>query len=153
MDYIFYSVVGQFTLFSGEAGLVFRSFNGYFQPALFPDVEWGMANNIWAQMIAAGGWPLFLAFLAGFVCTLRLAARRMATARATNRCGVALATAYWGFYIHRNDLGYELSELKRVLLVWIVVAIVSSLGKQTQEAPVAATPDEPVRRRPRLRAA
>jgi hypothetical protein len=154
MDYIFYSVVGQFTLFSGEAGLVFRSFNGYFQPVLFPDVEWGMANNIWAQMIAAGGWPLFLAFLGGFVWTLRLAARRMATARATSRCGVALATAYWGFYIHRNDLGYELSELKRVLLVWVVVAIVSSLGKKTQEAPAAAPQEKPADRpRPRLRAA
>lgn len=154
MDYIFYSVVGQFTLFSGEAGLSFRSFNSLFQPALFPDVEWGMANNIWAQMIAAGGWPLLLAFLGGFVWTLRIAARRMATAGATSRCGVALATAYWGFYIHRNDLGYELSELKRVLLVWIVVAIVSSLGKQTQEAPDSVRQEQPApRQRPRLRAA
>jgi len=132
MDYILYSVVGQVTLFSGEAGLVFQSFNSLFQPALFPEVEWGMANNIWAQMYAAGGWPLFLMFLAGFVWTLRLAAKAMATGRAANRCGVALATAYWAFYIHRNDLGYELSELKRVLLVWIVVAVVSSVSKQKQ---------------------
>ena len=154
MDYILYSVIGQFTLFSGEAGLVFRSFNSLFQPALFPDVEWGMANNIWAQMLAAGGWPLFLAFLGGFVWTLRVAAKRMASARATSRCGVALATAYWGFYIHRNDLGYELSELKRVLLVWVVVAIVSSLGKQTQEAEASMSPEVPTPKlRPRLRAA
>jgi len=155
MDYILYSVVGQLTFFSGEAGLVFRSFNNLFQPALFPEVEWGMANNIWAQMYAAGGWPLFLAFLGGFIATLRIAARAMATSRATNRCGVALATAYWAFYIHRNDLGYELSELKRVLLVWAIVAIVSSAGRQREQVPTKRESDvsRPVRAPLRARAA
>jgi hypothetical protein len=149
MGYIFVSILSQLTLFSAELGFSNESFNDLFQPQLFPEVEFGLAANIWAQMLTAGGWPLFLGFLAFFVWTLRLGSSWMSARGVTARSGVALAAAYWAFYIHRNDLGYELSLLKRVLIVWGIVAIVSetiarSTGRrQVQLEPAAAPPDRP----------
>jgi hypothetical protein len=125
VGYIFVSVFSQLTLFSAEMGFSNESFNDLFQPQLFPEVEFGLAANIWAQMLTAGGWPLFLGFLAFFVWTLRVGSSWMSVRGVTARSGVALAAAYWAFYIHRNDLGYELSLLKRVVIVWGIVALVS----------------------------
>lgn len=125
VGYIFVSVLAQLTLFSAEMGFINESFNDLFQPQLFPEVEYGLAANIWAQMLCAGGWPLFLGFLAVFVWTLRLGSIWMSARRVTTRSGIALVAAYWAFYIHRNDLGYELSLLKRVLIVWGLVALIS----------------------------
>ena len=123
--YLGESVIAQFTLFSGELGLEVVSFNELFQPQLFADVHYGLAANIWGQMLAAGGWPLFLAFLGLFVVTLRMGSVWLAAERVFTRAGVAIGSAYWAFYIHRNDLGYELSLLKRVFLVWLVTLFVS----------------------------
>lgn len=123
--YIVQSVMAQLTLFSGELGFRFVSFNDLFQPQLFSEVHYGLAANIWAQMLAAGGWPLFLCFLTSFVGSLRLGSIWLANRRLTTRAGVALAGAYWAFYIHRNDLGFELSLMKRVLLVWFLVVCVA----------------------------
>jgi hypothetical protein len=125
MGYIAVSIFAQLTLFSRELGFSFISFNDLFQPQLFPEVDFGMAANIWAQMLTAGGWPLFLGFLAAYVWSLRLGSIWMATRRMNVRAGVALGAAYWAFYIHRNDLGFELSLLKRVLIVWLLTALVS----------------------------
>jgi len=41
-------VLYQFIIFSGNIGLNSLSFNDYFQPFLFPGVDYGMASNIWA---------------------------------------------------------------------------------------------------------
>jgi hypothetical protein len=124
--YILESIVAQFTLFSGEFGLDVVSFNELFQPQLFSEVEYGLAANIWAQMLAAGGWPLFFGFLAVFVASLRLGSQCLAANGLVMRAAVALGGAYWAFYIHRNDLGYVLSLLKRVALVWLGVSVLSA---------------------------
>src|SRR5690606_41059085 len=50
------AVVYQLLFFSDKLGLTASSFNDYFQGALFPGVDYGMASNIWAQMWSAGGW-------------------------------------------------------------------------------------------------
>lgn len=123
--YLGESVIAQFTLFSGELGMQFVSFNELFQPQLFADVHYGLAANIWGQMLAAGGWPLFLGFLGVFVLTLRMGSVWLVAERFSTRAGIAIGSAYWAFYIHRNDLGYELSLLKRVLLVWLATVFVS----------------------------
>lgn len=123
--YIVESVVAQFTLFSGEFGLQFVGFNELFQPRLFAEVEYGLAANIWAQMLAAGGWPLFLGFLLAFVVSLRLGSLWLDSTTITTRAALALGGAYWAFYIHRNDLGYELGLLRRVVLVWLMIAVLT----------------------------
>ena len=126
-DYLADSVLFQFMMFGREMFGNQVSFNQLFQYHLFPEVTGGMANNIWAQMIAAGGWPLFLAFLGGFVVLLRVGSSLLNAKNLWTRGAAALAFAFWAFYIHRNDIGYQLGLEKRVLFVWFFCAICSGL--------------------------
>lgn len=125
--YIAEGLAAQMVLFSERFGLEAIAFNDLFQPALFPDVDWGMAGNIWAQMLAAGGWPLFLGFLAVFIVSLRAGSRWLETSRLNTRAMFAVAGAYWAFYIHRNDIGYQVILEKRVLLSWLIVVFASEV--------------------------
>lgn len=100
-------------------------FNQLFQPVLFPEVTYGMASNIWAQMWSAGGLPavgLFLLFYSGsiFVANFSLTCRTSAV-----KYGLVPALIYWTFYIHRNDLSYTLNLEKRVVIVLVLSTIIS----------------------------
>jgi hypothetical protein len=111
----------QFALFSPELGLKPVSFNDLFQPTLFgTDVEYGMANNIWAEMWSSGGWPLLLAFIAMFVLILGIGSYLTRAMSPTFAAGAAVCSSYWAFYIHRNDLAYQINLEKRVILVWAI---------------------------------
>lgn len=141
--YIVEGLAAQSVLFSERFGLEAIAFNDLFQPELFPDIEWGMAGNIWAQMLAAGGWPLLLAFLTLFVLTLRAASRWLVTAGLSTRAMVALGGSYWAFYIHRNDIGYQVILEKRVLLSWLLIVFGSEVvhrlgGRSTAASAVTA---------------
>ncbi len=118
----------QFTLFAPELGLETGSFNDLFQHDLFPDVIIGMANNIWAEMWSAGGWPLLLVFLILFVAIIKLmTAFTEKSNNITQRAFVAVMASYWAFYIHRNDIRYEIDLEKRVLIVMILSYIIAIL--------------------------
>lgn len=124
-------VLYQFMLFTPELGLETTSFNDLFQPDLFPEVNYGMANNIWAEMWSAGGWPLLLVFVIFFVLMLKLFSVMTATGNnKTGRAVVAVMASYWAFYIHRNDIIYEISLLKRVLLVAGLSYLIAVLMKK-----------------------
>ncbi len=43
------------------------------------------------------------------------------------RAGLALGFAYWCFYIHRNELIYQLYLEKRVALFWVMCSLVTIL--------------------------
>jgi hypothetical protein len=140
--YIVEGLAAQSILFSERFGLEAVAFNDLFQPVLFPDIDWGMASNIWAQMLAAGGWPLFLGFLGLFVLTLRTGSRWLETSRLTTRALIALGGSYWAFYIHRNDVGFQVILEKRVLLSWLIIVlaceVVHRLGFRTAAVPAHA---------------
>jgi hypothetical protein len=111
----------QFALFSPELGVKPISFNDLFQPTLFAtDMEYGMANNIWAEMWSSGGWPLLLAFIAAFVLILGIGSYLTRASDPTFAAGAAVCFSYWAFYIHRNDLAYQINLEKRVILVWAI---------------------------------
>ena len=40
---------------------------------------------------------------------------------------VALAGSYWAFYIHRNDLVYQIDLEKRILVIFVAGLVGSSL--------------------------
>jgi len=108
----------QFTLFSPELGVKLVSFNDLFQPILFPsDLDYGMANNIWAEMLSSGGWPLLTGFITIFVLVLVLGSYLIRSLDPTLAAGAALTFSYWAFYIHRNDLAYQINLEKRVILM------------------------------------
>ena len=96
------------------------NFNDLFQNALYRDHHAGMACNIWAEMIAVAGWPLFLSFLFLFVLSLGFGERLIKVQNLGTRGAWALCLSYWVFYIHRNELTYQLNLEKRVLMIWLL---------------------------------
>ncbi len=104
------------------------SFNDLFQPALFPYTEFGMADNIWAEMLSSGGWPLFALFVIFFVSLLALGSYLLRAREPLVVGGVALFFSYWAFYIHRNDLIFQISSEKQILFLWAVCVLFSMVG-------------------------
>lgn len=94
------------------------SFNSMFQKKLFPNAAFSMANNPWAQALAAGG--LFMVGIFAVAFTSLLVALNVLF-RATSgvvRAGVAVTAAWIGFYFHRNDLLVEIIYLKHVVYIF-----------------------------------
>lgn len=113
-------------LFSSDLGGEPVRFNELYQPALFPLVDHGLANNIWAQMWSAGDWPLLVAWCLVFVTGLAALSWLLRVPDPLVRGWAALATAYFAFYAHRNELLGIVGMQKQVLLVWagcVVAAI------------------------------
>jgi hypothetical protein len=111
--------------FSNELGGQAKGFNAYFQPALFPDVDFGMANNIWAEMYAVGqysGAYLFALLFSLGLCCFSLASRHVT---GSLQVMVILSGVYWAFYIHRNDLLYQCLLERRVLFTYLMIYGVS----------------------------
>lgn len=122
----FQDVLLQFLLFSPELGRAPVSFNDFFQSTLFAsDLDYGMANNIWAEMVSSGGWLLLGLFLGVFVLMLTLGSYWVRSRDATLAAGAAVMFSYWAFYIHRNDLLYQVNLEKRTILVWITCLVLS----------------------------
>jgi hypothetical protein len=127
MGYIAQGILAQFALFSRDLGISANGFNSLYQPVLFPDAKGGTGDNIWAQMIAAGGWPFLAGFLLFFLGVLAIGSRWLSATNRCTRAAVALGMTYWAFYIHRNDIAYELTLLRRVFLIWLACVIGSSV--------------------------
>jgi hypothetical protein len=124
----------QLILFAPQFGLETKSFNDLFQRDLFPEVDYGMANNIWAEMWSSGGWPLLFMFVALFVLLLKCFALLTETRKSAQRAFVAVMASYWAFYVHRNDISYQVVLEKRVLLVMGLTLLVVALIKQVDKS-------------------
>jgi hypothetical protein len=124
----FRAVVYQFMLFAPAVGVKAVSFNDLFQRALFPHaIDWGMANNIWAEMYSSGGVTLLALFIVVNVGVLGLFSKALRIENPEVRAVVALLGSYWAFYLHRNDLFTEVNLLKRVFLIGAVAILTSML--------------------------
>ena len=114
----FSSILLQFVLFAPSLGATPVSFNDLFQSALFPwAIDWGMANNIWAEMWSSGGWWMLIAFAQIYALILVFLSRMMRVDNPAVRAMIALFAALWAFYIHRNDLFVQVNMSKRVILI------------------------------------
>ena len=102
-----------------------RSFNALFQPALFPQTSGGMANNIWAEMWSSGGWPLLVSFVVVFVLLMAVGSYLLRAWDPAIAAGAALLFSYWAFYLHRNDLLFQTSLTKNLLVLWGLCVILS----------------------------
>jgi len=122
----FMAVLHQVIVFAPALGARTQSFNDLMQPQLFPHQIGGMASNVWAEMYATGGWLLLGAFLLLFNIVLAVMSRLIRAAD-PRLCGLFATTAcYWAFYIHRNDLAYQLNLEKRLALIFLCAWFVSS---------------------------
>jgi len=110
--------------FANELGAEVVGFNDLFQPALFSSVtEYGLGSNIWAEMWAVGGWPaivLFSVVFAAMLVSSSIMVRRLGPEAMALLVTLAV---YWSFYVHRNDLLYQLTLSRRILMAWAVFAL------------------------------
>ena len=100
-------------------------FNSMVQPALFPQVTFGMASNPWAQAYAAGGLWMVAAFAVGYAIVLGLLTLLFNVTGGALRAGIAITSAWAGFYFHRNDLFIEIIYLKHVIYIFSVSLLVA----------------------------
>lgn len=110
-------------VFAPALGAEAARFNEQFQRQLFPSVDHGLANNIWAQMWSAGGLPLLVVFVAFYVAILALGSRLMCVRDPAIRALVATFWVFWCFYMHRNELLTQVGYQKQVLLTWAACVI------------------------------
>jgi hypothetical protein len=104
------------------------SFNARFQPVLFPDqMKYGMASNFWAEATAVGDYAVLLIYILFYVAGLcagsiliRSSNRQVATVS-------AIVFSYFAFYIHRNDLAYQLLLERRILFAFLAAAMLAAL--------------------------
>jgi hypothetical protein len=123
----FSGLIYRLLFFAPAVGAESVAFNDLFQTRLFPQSKFGMASNIWAEMISSGGWPLLIGFLLLFVLILGLGSWLLGVTDPRLRGYVALAGSYWAFYIHRNDLVYQIDLEKRILVIFVAGLVGSSL--------------------------
>jgi hypothetical protein len=114
-------------LFAPELGAEAQRFNQLYQPALFPTVDHGLADNIWAQMWSGGGWALLVAFALVHAGMLALGSRCLSVRDPAAFAGVVLFFSYWAFYLHRNELLVQVGFQKQVLLTWAASVAASML--------------------------
>jgi hypothetical protein len=93
------------------------SFNTMVQPALFPRVGFGMANNPWAQAYAAGGQWMVAAFALGYASIMGILSLLFHKTAGSLRAAFAVIGAWIGFYFHRNDLFIEAIIIKHAVYV------------------------------------
>lgn len=102
-----------------------ETFNSCYQPALFPDVRYGMAGNCWAQVYASFGWIGLLLFVVLFNGVLALVQSAALKSGARGRVVLMVMAAYWAFYFHRNDIGFQITIEKRILIIGLACGLVS----------------------------
>jgi hypothetical protein len=93
------------------------SFNAMMQPALFPRVPFGMANNPWAQAYAAGGEWMVAVFALGYAFIVGILSLLFYKTTGSLRALFAVIAAWIAFYFHRNDLFVEAIFIKHVVYV------------------------------------
>ena len=108
------------------------------KPALFPQAEYGMASNPWAQAYAANGLAMVLTFALGYsVIVGMMSLAFWNTAGSLQGC-IAVAAAWVAFYFHRNDLLTQIGIMKHVLytvlfsltLAWAAMKLRESVSRQ-----------------------
>lgn len=139
-DHLF-AAANHLLLFTPDLGGEVVRFNGLYQPALFPLVDHGLANNIWAQMWSAGDWPLLVAFGLVFVLGLAAWSRLLRSPDPAIQAYAAVALAYWGFYVHRNELLGIVGSQKQLLLVTaaclVLAIVVAGVARRPRPGPAA----------------
>lgn len=110
--------------FSNMLGAEIQSFNDLFQHRLFGGVvRGGMANNIWAQMYSIGGWFGIGIAASTYTALLALGSWLLNVKRGSILALVALAFTFIAFYIHRNDVAFTLTLIRRAIMIWMVIIL------------------------------
>jgi hypothetical protein len=123
---ILYSLFASIPLFSPLLGLDRLSGEFNFQEQLFPNLEYGVASNIYAYFYTTLGWAGMLGFILVHCLALVAVSRWMGSVKSsTTRLGLLSVGAYLAFFIHRNDLTNALLQMNRPLIALIAAWLLS----------------------------
>jgi hypothetical protein len=106
----------------------FQAFQDVYKPVLFKNVDFGLAGNIWAEMMAVGGWGGLILFLIVLLTGVSILNYLFFCSR--NPLLVALISFlafYVAFYIQRSDLAFLLSRMRIVVVCALIIAFFSKL--------------------------
>jgi len=123
----FKRIILTFLIFGNQTGIDTKTFNGYFQSYLYGEVGYGMGDNIWAHVYSSGGWLLLIIFIFLFSISLFLSSLKVYKGKSSFTPLLVVLFCYWAFYLHRNDLFYQLGLEKRILIVFIFISIISCI--------------------------
>jgi len=114
-----------------------------YKPILYPNITYGTAGNIWAEMLCRFGIAGLVLFGVVLILLLVWLGRLLVTVPSAFRAPIAFAGAVLAFYIHRNDLNFTLVVIKQTTYVFLAAYILSRL-KEKIPGLHAGTPKPPV---------
>lgn len=100
-------------------------FNDYYQGKLFPHIPWGIGSNVWAEQYAMWNWPgpiMYVIFLFSLLFYLNKKALKWLSTGEILKLSllVYLAVPFY-FYMHRNDLAFQIVTTRNFLVIWLIV--------------------------------
>jgi hypothetical protein len=101
------------------------TFYDEYQPILYPNIAYGTAGNIWAEMLCRFGYVGVAIFGALLILVLIGLNRLLLKSSPTLTAPIALGGTIIAFYINRNDLHFTLQMLKWVGLVFFAAYLLS----------------------------
>lgn len=126
--YHIFDIISVLIPFSPEIGFDVsgNTFGKYLsQEMIFPGLNYGIANNIWASIWAGYGWIGLFIFIILFVIIIAWASNLLRTTTGFLRGFIALFFTQFFFYIHRNDIFTQIGLQKRSLILFISCFIFS----------------------------
>lgn len=123
------SLRGSLVFLGPELGLDVRSFGDeVVSQQLFPDARAGVASNIWAETWSTGGWGLIVVALIIWILALGLLTCLLRAPDPSLKALAAVLGGYWAFYLHRNDLLFQITLSRRVVAVSLVVLVAAMVA-------------------------
>jgi len=118
------SVASLLVPFSNMLGAEIQSYNDLFQERLFGGVvKGGMANNIWAQMYSVGGWFGIITGVTIYTALLGLGSWLLKVKRGSVLALIAFLFTLIAFYVHRNDVAFTLTLMRRAFMIWVMIVL------------------------------
>ncbi|MCS0654820.1 O-antigen polysaccharide polymerase Wzy [Cytobacillus firmus] len=104
------------------------TFSSLYARDFYSNVNYGMGSNIFAEAYSAGGLGFVFIFIV-FYSFVLLFYEKIVFFIQDNflRSGLALSIAYMVFYIHRNNLVYQLLIQKRIILITLSIYLIAHI--------------------------
>jgi hypothetical protein len=110
------------------------TFNSMVQPVLFPSLNFGLANNPWAQAYAAGGQWMVAVFAIGYALLAGILNLVFRCTKGALQAGIAVLCVWTGFYFHRNDLFIEAVLIKHVVYLFAASVAIAWIWNRIRPA-------------------
>jgi hypothetical protein len=104
-----------------------------YQPILYPNINYGTAGNIWAEMLCRFGYLGVVIFGTLLILVLIGLSRLLLKSSPTVAAPLSLGGTIIAFYINRNDLHFTLQMLKWVAIVVAAAYLFSRAAEEVKK--------------------